>query len=245
MQRARVIASAAGAAALAGVTITLASAPAQASAYRYWTYWQAAPSASTWAYANQGPGTALPQDGAVEGWRFAISSESGSAQAAPTTLPDFTSLCPGPLEEPGMKRIGLVVDPGSPGIAPEGDIALTPLRTCIVIEEDATGYDVLRSVMDVRTENGLVCGIGGYPTRECAPVLTDAEAAALQSIGHGSSSAGLSLDTPGSSLTSVSMGDASVEEGSGSPIPSLTIVALLALGGLQFVWLRRRKRRDG
>ena len=78
---------AAAALAAAVMAAVLVSAPAQAAAYRYWTYWQAPVGAAAWAFATQGPGTSVPADGDVEGWSFAVSTESANADDAPATDP--------------------------------------------------------------------------------------------------------------------------------------------------------------
>lgn len=247
----RTTARSATAMALALASVVLVVGPVEASAYRFWTYWQAAPSSAEWTFANQGPGTAVPGDGAVEGWAFALSTEGGSREEQPQPLPDFGVLCGGLSPVAGLKRVGLVVDPGPASIAPDDDDPIAPVATCVEIEEDATGYDVLRSVLDVRTENGLVCGVGGYPRGECAPVLSDAEVMALQGVEHGSRQDDLLLDTQGSVLNRATKADAgAVEteatgeaEGSGSPLASLTVVALLGIGALAFVLLKRRRQR--
>ena len=168
-----------GAAALALLVVALVASPAEAAAYRYWTYWQSTGS-SEWEFGRVGPASALPEDGAVEGWSFRVSEEGGAADAAPSTAPDFEALCGDTPRRGGIKRIGLIIDPGVPALAPDGEAPISSVSTCVSIEDDATGYDVLRSVLEVRTENGLICALGDYPSRECAPVLDDAEVAEIR-----------------------------------------------------------------
>lgn len=239
----RAIAILVGAAALTMFAVALDADPAHASAYRYWTYWQAT-EGGAWTFGQQGPGTAVPQDGDVEGWSFRVSAEGGSQEASPSSAPDFAELCGSIQGGEGTKRVGLIIDPGPASIAPSGEVPIEAVATCVTAEVDATGYDVLRSVVEVRTDNGLICALGGYPEKECAPVLDDADVLALTEIDHGSASTGLLLDTPGSMLNSATNPGADAEPGSsnGSPLASLTVIALLAIGALQFVWLRRRRR---
>lgn len=222
---------------LVGALAIVLAAPAQASAYRFWTYWQAGPGETAWTYATQGPATAVPEDGAVEGWSFAISSDAGALDAAPSVAPDFATVCGDVTATDGTKRIALVVDSGAPGIAPEGEAPFEQRAECVVIDQDATAYDVLRSVLEVRTENGLVCGLGGYPARECAPILDDAEIAALTAGAHGSSDPPSSPDTG-----AVPAGAASDSEGSaGSPVATVAVIVLLLATGSSALWFRRRR----
>lgn len=222
--------------ALAAVVCALVAAPAEAAAYRYWTYWQS-PDADAWAFAVQGPGTSVPADGAVEGWSFRVSEASGAEDAAPASMPDFATLCGGTAESPDLKRVGLIVDPGAAEFAPVGETAITPVATCVVIEEDATGYDVLRSVMEVRTENGLVCGLGGYPQSECAPLLDDDEVARITSGAPSSAPEDIRSATPTAT-------DDGTGADAGTPLPTLIVAALIAAAaGIAFLWARRRRDR--
>lgn len=222
---------------LIGALAIVLAAPAQGSAYRFWTYWQAGPGETAWTYATQGPATAVPADGSVEGWSFAISSDAGARDAAPRIAPDFAKVCGDVTATEGTKRIALVVDSGVPGIAPEGEAPFEQRAECIVIEQEATGYDVLRSVLEVRTENGLVCGLGGYPARECAPILDDAEVMALTTAAHGSSDPQASPDAGASSADATSDTSGST----GSPLATVAVIALLLAAGASALWFRRRR----
>lgn len=163
------------AAVLIGIAILAMTAVAPAaraeSAYRYWTYWQG--NAGTWQFGTQGPATSNPLDGAVEGWRFAVSGAAGSTQSQPALNPAtaFADLCGSTPPISGKKRVALIVDPGYVSESPEGEEPIAALSTCVVADSDASGYDILRSQLAVRVEGGLVCGIGGYPAHECAPVI--------------------------------------------------------------------------
>jgi hypothetical protein len=78
---------------------------------------------------------------------------------------------------PDKKRVALVVDPGMTQAAPQGEKPGALTTTCVQIETDATGYNILRSAMTVRTSNGFICGIDGYPAIECADVVDNATTA--------------------------------------------------------------------
>ena len=58
---------------LAGLLLS-ATSPAHATGYRYWSFWDR--TGTTWTYATQGPSTAVPSDGDVQGFRFAVSEDS-------------------------------------------------------------------------------------------------------------------------------------------------------------------------
>jgi len=146
------------AALLTGLLSTVLASSAQAASYRYWTYWTG--TSDSWTFGSAGPAFTLPEDGDVEGWSFRVSTTDGTADAAPTTPPAFDALCGDITAENGLKRVGLVIDPGPASIAPDGETPINPIVTCVVMESDATGYDVLRSVVEVRTDNGLMCGLG-------------------------------------------------------------------------------------
>ena len=232
------LACATGVALLAAVLI---ASPAQAAAYRYWTYWQG--TSGTWAFATIGPASAVPADGAVEGWSFRVSTDVADPDAAPRQPADFAAVCSGTPAEAGFKRVALVIDPGPPGIAPAGQAPPAAIATCVVAEEDATGYEVLRSVVEVRTEDGLVCALAGYPTGECAPVLDDAEAAALLAAASASPSPGAtpSAETAASGMTSTA--DTTSTDGSSSPVATIAVVIALLGGAAAWGWSRRRSTR--
>ncbi len=161
----------------AGVLAIGTAMPAQASAYRYWTYWQA--DDDSWTFATQGPATSVPVDGAVEGWRFAVTTQSGAATDAPRTPPAFDEICGSAPAEAGNKRIALVIDYGPAAIAPEGQAPPATMLSCVEAAEDASSFDVLQSVVAVQTDGGLICALDAYPQGECAPVLGDEDVAAL------------------------------------------------------------------
>ena len=95
--------------------------PAHAAAYRYWTYWHAAPGSSSWGFAGSGP-TYRPSPGAVEGWRFAVSQGTGSAPA-PRTDPAkaYSQACGSRTPDSGQKLVALVLDYGTTSDAPPGE----------------------------------------------------------------------------------------------------------------------------
>lgn len=243
----RAITRATGALALVALVIALVPSPAHAAAYRYWTYWQAAPAAVAWSFATQGPGTAVPVDGAVEGWAFGVTTDSASPTDAPATLPDFTAVCADTPAQPDSKRVALVVDPGPAAIAPDGQSPPAPLTICVVAEPDASGYEILRSVAEVRTDNGLVCAVAGYPAGECAPVLDDAEAAEVLAAASVAASTAVASGSPSASASPLDGMDGSTsatESSSGTPLATILVVALLVIGVGAWIVLSRRRHRE-
>lgn len=213
------------------VGAVMAAPAAEAAAYHYWTYWTVAD--GEWVFASSGPAFRTPPDGSVEGWRFAVTTEAGSVTDAPRQDPAdaFEAACAGSPAEAGRKRVAMVLDPGVPEAAPPGQ-APGPARTvCVVAEPDADGGELLRAVADVRIENGLVCGIDGYPAGECAVLVEDAPAAA------GTTGAA----APASSSTADAAAPTSAGD-SGSPLPLVLGVAAVAALAAVAVGLTRARR---
>ncbi len=221
------------------VAVAVAS-PARAAAYRYWTYWQAPAGATAWVFATQGPGTSVPADGSVEGWAFGVTTDSANPDDAPGPAPDFDAVCGQTPPQPDRKRVALVVDPGAAAFAPDGQAPPATIGTCVLAPEDASGYEILRSVTEVRIEDGLVCGVAGYPTGECAPVLDEAEASELVARAEAAPTA-----VPAASNPAVSgmddAGRAAGDEG-GSPLPTVLVITVLAAIAVVLALRYRRTR---
>jgi hypothetical protein len=153
--------------ALVLLATTITPAQAAGSGYRYWGYFQAAPKATAWTAAMTGP-TVDIADGSVEGWAFTFSSEAIPDATSPSVLPDFQSICGKTRPVAGKKRIGIVIDFGAAYLAPTGEKPLKTVKRCITIDKKAQGIDVLGKVVRVRADkSGLICGLGGYPRKEC------------------------------------------------------------------------------
>lgn len=222
----------------AAILVTIAAAgPAHASAYRYWTYWTG--SDGEWSFATAGPAFLIPADGSVQGWRFAVTTAAGSA-AVPRSPASFDEICADTPPQDGKKRVALVVDPGDPGEAPPGQSPSDISTTCVVADSDATGYQVLRSVTTVRVDKGLVCGIDGYPTGECAPVVDDPtpETSASASPATSVASAPATPVGEGSAMDTAAV--ASEDGGSGTPWPLISVIAIATVVAGLLVVRRRR-----
>ncbi|MEU7579044.1 SCO2322 family protein [Streptomyces sp. NPDC041068] len=182
-------------AALLGV---LAAVPAQAAGYRYWSFWDR--DGDTWTYASQGPGTARPGDGDVQGFRFSVSEDSKDS-AKPRGPADFEDICASTPAKDGRKRVALVIDFGLPKDAPEGEEPPAPRTACAQVAEDATSADALAAVAEpLRYDNNaLLCAIDDYPKSGCGDQVSGdgsarketAKADSDKSGGHGGPSVGL------------------------------------------------------
>ncbi|QEV22233.1 hypothetical protein CP975_10425 [Streptomyces alboniger] len=202
-------------AALLGV---LAAAPSQAAGYRYWSFWDR--DGDTWTYASQGPGTARPEDGDVQGFRFSVSENSKEA-AKPRGPADFKKICASTPAEDGRKRVGLVIDFGLPKDAPHDENPPAPRTACAQVAEDATSADALASVAKpLRYDSkALLCAIDGYPRSGCG-----------EQVSH-------------DSLNTERQPEADGGEGDRGPSVGLIAgaVAVALLGGAAF-WQARRRR---
>lgn len=135
--------------------------------YRYWGYFQAAPGDTQWTPAMTGPSVKMA-DGAVEGWAFTFSGGAVPDASAPTSKPDFDSICSGTNSIAGKKRVGVFIDFGASALAPDGETPPNPISTCVLADEKAVGADVLSlAVKEIKSDKGMVCGISGYPKNEC------------------------------------------------------------------------------
>ena len=163
---------------LAPAVVLLPAGAAHAAAYRYWGYYQL-DAAGSWQFATKGPDQTDPADGSVEGWRYAVSSESSSR--TPRATADFAQVCGAKTADAGQKRIAVVIDYGRPADYAAATEPPAPVGRCAVVDEAATGAEVLAAVAEVRSDKGLVCGIDGLPATGCGDevkqVSADAEAA--------------------------------------------------------------------
>lgn len=147
---------------------------AQAAGYRYWSFWDR--DGGKWVYATQGPSTARPSDGDVQGFRFAVSENSGDA-AQPRGTADFASICAKTPAEEGSKRVALVLDFGTAPDAPSGETPPAPRTACAQLSPDATTADALAAVADPLryNTNALLCAIAGYPKSGCGEQVSQKE----------------------------------------------------------------------
>ncbi|WUI23920.1 SCO2322 family protein [Streptomyces sp. NBC_00425] len=216
-----------------------AAGPARAAGYRYWSFWDRA--GDRWTYATQGPSTARPADGDVQGFRFAVSADSQDA-SQPRGAASFAAICARTPAEDGAKRVALVLDFGTAADAPGGETppAPSPRTACARVSSDATTAEALAAVAKpLRYDaNALLCAIAGYPETGCGEqVATD-----------GSTDGSTSGTQPPAPQPKAG-GDGS-SGGSGGSGPSLGVyggAAAVAVLAAAAVWQARRRgsRRNG
>lgn len=159
---------------LAALTLLIGAAPAaQATGYRYWSFWDR--EGDTWTYATQGPSTARPSDGDVQGFRFAVSEDSRDA-ARPRGAAVFEVICARTPAQDGRKRVALVIDFGTTADAPSGETPPARRTACARVSTDATTAEALASVAKpLRYDaNALLCAISGYPEQGCGEQVSGA-----------------------------------------------------------------------
>nr|WP_028810034.1 SCO2322 family protein [Streptomyces sp. 351MFTsu5.1] len=175
---------------LAGLLLAVAG-PARATGYRYWSFWDRA--GTRWTYATQGPSTAVPSDGDVQGFRFAVSEDSSDA-SRPRGTASFAAICAHTPAQAGRKRVALVIDFGTAADAPSGEKPPAGRDACAVVDRDATTAEALAAVAKPLRygTNALLCAISGYPQAGCGEAVTGARKPASAEKKHdGGPSVGL------------------------------------------------------
>ena len=139
--------------------------PANAVDYRYWTFWVT--TNDSWSFANEGSGTLKATDQMVTGHKFAITGADNGLP--PTESAVFAELCPDTSEQAGTLRVAVVVEYNDQSIAPEGETPPSAnVVSCVTVNEGQTAADALNAAgLEVRANDGFVCGINGYPKEEC------------------------------------------------------------------------------
>lgn len=147
---------------------------AQATGYRYWSFWDR--DGSAWVYASQGPSTARPSDGDVQGFRFSVSEDSQDS-AKPRGAASFDSICAATPARGGEKRVALVIDFGTAQDAPSGETPPKPRTACARVADDATSAEALAAVAKPLRYNNqaLLCSIAGYPKTGCGEQVSSAK----------------------------------------------------------------------
>ncbi|MFJ2262718.1 SCO2322 family protein [Streptomyces sp. NPDC087844] len=208
---------------------------AQAVGYRYWSFWDRDAAAGTWVYATQGPSTARPSDGDVQGFRFSVSEDSKHS-AKPRGESGFAAICAKTPAREGAKRVALVLDFGTAEDAPAGSTPPdpSPRTACARVDEDATTADALAAVAKpLRYDtNALLCAIAGYPRTGCGEAVSD-------DTGSGD------RPTTSSSPRRASEPGEGEGDGNGDGGPSVGLVtgiAAVAVLGAAATWQARRRR---
>ncbi|WP_329409345.1 SCO2322 family protein [Streptomyces sp. NBC_00704] len=210
------------------LTLTGAAQSAQATGYRYWSFWDR--TADGWTYATQGPSTARPSDGDVEGFRFAVSADSQDA-TRPRGAVSFAAICAKTPPRDGMKRVALVIDFGTAADAPDGEAPPSPRTACARVASGATTAEALAAVArPLRYDaNALLCAIAGYPRSGCGEqVATD----------------GTSTRKPASADAKAGADGNGGGEDGGPSVGLYAGAAAVAVLGAAAVWQARRRRND-
>ncbi|MFE7367723.1 SCO2322 family protein [Streptomyces anulatus] len=215
------------AALVAASAVLLGAGSAEAAGYRYWSFWEG--NGKNWEYATQGPSLLRPDDGAVQGFRFAVSEDSGDA-AQPRRAPDFGAICADTPAKDGRKRVALVIDPGTAADAPDGEKPPAPRTACAQVAPDASSAEALASVAKpLRYDSSaMLCAISGYPKSGCGEQVSGDSGSAKPS-------------EPAKTADDQEKG----EEGDGGGGPSVGLLvgigAVLLLGVAAVVQARRRR----
>ncbi|MFF8986580.1 SCO2322 family protein [Streptomyces globisporus] len=154
------------AALVAASAVLLGAGSAQAAGYRYWSFWEG--NGKNWEYATQGPSLLRPDDGTVQGFRFAVSEDSGDADQ-PRRAPDFGAICADTPAEDGKKRVALVIDPGTTTDAPDGEKPPALRTVCAQVAPDASSAEALAAVAKPLRydDSAMLCAISGFPRTGC------------------------------------------------------------------------------
>ncbi|MFD4022042.1 SCO2322 family protein [Streptomyces sp. NPDC058576] len=168
------------AALVAASAVLLGAGSAQAAGYRYWSFWEG--NGKNWEYATQGPSLLRPDDGTVQGFRFAVSENSGDA-AQPRRAPDFGAICADTPAKDGRKRVALVIDAGTAADAPDGEKPPAPRTACAQVAPDASSAEALAAVAKpLRYDSSaMLCAISGYPTSGCGEQVSGEDSGAKPS----------------------------------------------------------------
>ncbi|MFF7364858.1 SCO2322 family protein [Streptomyces sp. NPDC008125] len=218
--------------ALTAVVTLCVAGTAQAAGYRYWSFWEG--DGPRWAYATQGPSLVRPEDGSVQGFRFAVSEDSGDA-AQPRRTPDFAAVCGDTPAKDGGKRVALVIDPGTAADAPAGEQPPALRTACARVSPDASTAEALASVAKpLRYDSAaLLCAVSGYPETGCGEQISgDASPAPAGTAPAASSPA----------TSSAAAGGAADGDGGGPSVGVLAGVgAVVVLGAAAVLQARRRR----
>ncbi len=150
---------------------------ALAKGYTFWGFYTWDAKKSSWPFSLVGANDrkSLPEDGDVYGFRWAL--VVGTDSRPPRADGDFDAICGSEQAGDGEKRIGFVLDYGTPADAPDGDSPPEPRGVCATVDEEFTVQQALQTVVPVRTDDsGLICGIDEYPSSGCGEELTDVTA---------------------------------------------------------------------
>jgi hypothetical protein len=156
--------------------------PAQAAdGYKYWNYFHV--ENGKYVFAQTGPADYQPKNGAVEAYRYGVSSTAdGVAPRTEATTYSVDDICKGVEAKEGQKLVGVLLDYGTAEDAGSGETPPEPRAACAAVPTKANGQQVLDAVADLRVEKQLTCGIDGYPVKGCSVTVKNPPAAAQNSV---------------------------------------------------------------
>ena len=224
--------------ALLVVTGTARTADA-ADGYKYWNYFHV--ENGKYVFAETGPADVTPKDGAVEAYRYGVSSTAaGITPRTAATTYTAEDICQGTKAESGQKLVGVLIDYGTTDDAESGETPPEPRAVCAAVPTAANGAQVLDAVADVRIEKTLTCGIDGYPVKGCSVTVKNPPAAASEApVDFAMPKPASATSDSGSSDSAASESDDSSDDGAPWALVGVgVLVVLLAAGG--FVLSRRR-----
>ncbi|TXH43338.1 MAG: hypothetical protein E6Q90_07225 [Actinobacteria bacterium] len=206
------------------------AAQADSQYYLYWSLWEEQPGGQ-WQFNESGAAALTPADGALNGWRFGIGGFAAPDVRAPRTTATFEQICGKDPAPAGQKKVAEVIDPGTSADAPSGVTPPQPLTACATVAQDANAVQALQAVAPVRYENGLVCGIEGYPATGCGDPAPAATAVPVDSPTEIASPQAQAAGIPSSSSS----------ETSGPPPAVIAIAGLAAVVAVAAVFIARRR----
>jgi hypothetical protein len=221
---------------------TGAAAAHAATGYRYWNYFHV--KAGSYAFATTGPAGYVPQDGSVEAYRYGLSGGAkGLTPRSPADRYSVTDICAGTTAGSGQKRVGVLVDYGSPADAPSGQTPPKPRAACAVVPAAANGQQVLDAVSDLRLDKQLVCGIDGYPASGCSVTVKNAPKPATEQQVSFTLPAKAGSSTAADDATATKAASSSkVQSDSGTSWTLVVVVAVVVvLAGAGLLLARRRR----
>lgn len=208
-----------------------------ADGYKYWNYFHV--EGGKYVFAQTGAADYTPKDGAVEAYRYGLSSSAdGIAPRTGATTYTVEDICKGTEAKQGQKLVGVLLDYGTAADAESGETPPKPRAACAAVPTNANGQQVLDAVADVRVENQLTCGIDGYPVKTCSVTVKNPPAAATEKT--------VDFALPASATDSKDAANtpaASDSDEGGVPWPLVGVVAaVVLLGGGAFALSRRGSR---
>lgn len=195
---------------LAALVLTAGAAQAaQATGYRYWSFWDR--DGGSWSYASLGPSLSRPEDGDVQGFRFAVSEDSQDA-TRPRGAAEFAVICARTPARDGKKRVALVLDFGTAADAPSGERPPARRTVCARVAPDATTADALAAVAGpLRYDsNALLCAIDGYPRKGCGEQVASGENSEATNTSSDDSEGGASVGLVAGAAAVVVLGGAAI-----------------------------------